>query len=82
MKLERSKLLEKLQEKRSNATCATSRDDDTSRGEGDNLLEIVREPISQSLSRKFNDLTDYDVEATPGDILQDLQIFNCDYFES
>lgn len=82
MKEQRGILLEKLQEKRSQATSATSRDEDTSRGEGDELLELIREPLSQSIQRKFNDMTNFDVEGTPGDIFEDLQIFNCDYFDS
>ena len=30
---------------------------------------------------KYNDMTDHDIDVTPGDILEELNNFNCDYFE-
>ena len=30
---------------------------------------------------KYNDMTDHDIDVTPGDILEELNNFNCDYYD-
>lgn len=64
-------------------TASTSRDEANSRG-GDDLLELIREPLSivQQQLYKFNDMTDHDIDVTPGALLEDLNMFNTDYFDS
>jgi len=47
------------------------------------MLDFVREAsISQLELFRFNDMTDHDIEVSPGDIWEDLQTFNAEYFDS
>lgn len=83
VKSARNSILSKLQDVRSVKTAATSRDEANSRG-GDNMLELIRQPLSvpQQQLYKFNDMTDHDIDVTPGALLEDLNMFNIDYFDS
>ena len=31
---------------------------------------------------KYNDMTDHDIDVAPGEILEQLNTFNCEYFEN
>jgi len=82
-KLARTSILEKLQEKRSAKTNSSSRDNEkVSRGVEDSMLEFVRETSQNELEIfKFNDMTDHDIDVTPGDLWEELQVFNTEYFD-
>lgn len=82
-KLVRTSILEKLQEKRSAKTNSSSRDNEkVSRGVEDSMLEFVRETSQNELEIfKFNDMTDHDIDVTPGDLWEELQVFNTEYFD-
>jgi len=41
----------------------------------------VREDSNLDLF-KFNDMTDHDIDVSPGLIFEELNNFNCDYFDS
>lgn len=73
MKQTRHDILTELQEKRSNSTAASSREDTSVRGES--CLELVRQDSVVQTGR-FNDMTDFDIEVVPGVILEDLQDYN------
>lgn len=73
----RHDILVELDDKRSNSTAATSREDTSVRG--DQLLDLVREaPVNCG---RFNDLTDFDIEVDPGVIFEDMQMANEEMFE-
>ena len=72
--------MERLNEKRSAKTSDSSREDGNSRGEGDAMLEVVRQ-VSELEIFKFNDITDHDITVTPKTIWDDLETFNLDYFD-
>lgn len=75
-------LLDKLSEKRSTKTAESSGDDRNSRGI-DQMLELVRQTsVSDLENLKFNDKTDFDIEADPGVLWEELNNFNSDYFDS
>ena len=81
MKDSRKLILEKLQEKRSSKTAdSSSRDENHSRG--DQMLELVRQTTENLEVFKFNDMTDHDIDVTPGVIFEELNNFNSDYFDS
>jgi hypothetical protein len=63
-KLNRQSIMERLNEKRSAKTSDSSREDGNSRGEGDAMLEVVRQ-VSELEIFKFNDITDHDITVTP-----------------
>jgi hypothetical protein len=47
------------------------------------MLELVRQTTAQTLDLfKFNDMTDHDIDISPGNIVELLNEFNSDYFES
>jgi len=79
-KLNRQNIMERLNEKRSAKTSDSSREDGNSRGEGDDMLEVVRQ-VSELEIFKFNDITDHDITVTPKTIWDDLETFNLDYFD-
>ena len=79
-KLNRQSIMERLNEKRSAKTSDSSREDGNSRGEGDAMLEVVRQ-VSELEIFKFNDITDHDITVTPKTIWDDLETFNLDYFD-
>ena len=79
-KLNRQSIMERLNEKRSAKTSDSSREDGNSRGEGDAMLELVRQ-VSELEIFKFNDITDHDITVTPKTIWDDLETFNLDYFD-
>ena len=71
--------MEKLQEKRSAKTADSSREDNNSRG--DKMLQLVRQQSNLDIY-KFNDMTDHDIDVSPGLIFEELNNFNSDYFNS
>ena len=79
-KLNRQSIMERLNEKRSAKTSDSSREDGNSRGEGDAMLEVIRQ-VSELEIFKFNDITDHDITVTPKTIWDDLETFNLDYFD-
>lgn len=61
----RKLIMEKLQEKRSSKTAdSSSRDEHHSRGDG--MLELVRQTPENLELFKFNDMTDHDIDVSPG----------------
>jgi len=47
------------------------------------MLELVRRTTAKNLDLfKFNDMTDHDIDISPGSIIELLNEFNCDYFEN
>lgn len=80
VKLTRQNLLEKLQELRSQKTADTSCSRHAERG-GDDGLELVRQTTLKDLY-KFNDMTDHDIDISPGSIVDMLNEFNCEYFDN
>jgi len=60
VKLARSSILEKLQEKRSAATSSST---DRYNSRGDSMLEFVRKASESQIELfRFNDMTDFDVD--------------------
>jgi|TARA_B110001450_G_scaffold200228_1_gene189131 hypothetical protein len=44
------------------------------------MLELVRQTSAQTLDLfKFNDMTDHDIDISPGNIVELLNEFNCEY---
>lgn len=81
VKMTRSNIMEKLQEKRSEKTNHMSKEDDKTY-RGGPMKELVRIPSSSQLELyKFNDLVDHDIEVMPGTIWEELNMFNEDLFE-
>ena len=79
-KMTKSNIMEKLQTIRSEKTADSSRKGGDSRGI-DSLLELVREDSMVSIYR-FNDMTDFDIDCLPVDLWEELNSFNCDFFDS
>ena len=72
---------EKLQENRTKKTADSSRGDANSRGDG--MLELVRQTSVQNLEMfKYNDMTDFDIQADPAVVWEEINNFNCEYFDS
>ena len=70
-----------MTEKRTAKTTDTSREGSNNRG--DNMLELVRQTSDSNLEiQKFNDMTDFDIQTTPGEVWEELNNFNADYFDS
>jgi len=47
------------------------------------MLELVRQTsVSNLEAQKFNDKTDFDIQANPSIIWEELNNFNANYFES
>jgi len=47
------------------------------------MLNFVRQTSISNLEiQKFNDMTDFDIQTTPGEVWEELNNFNADYFES
>ena len=46
------------------------------------MLDFVRQQKSDLDLFKFNDMTDHDIDVSPGDVWEQLQEFNCDYFDN
>jgi hypothetical protein len=43
----------------------------------------VRETSVSNLEiQKFSDMTDFDIQTSPGEVWEELNNFNCDYFDS
>ena len=75
--------MEKLQEKRSEKTADSSGANGNSRGVDDLMLEYVKQASSTELELfKFNDMTDHDIDVSPGHIWDLLQTFNIEYFDN
>jgi len=73
--------MEKLTEKRTAKTTDTSREGSSNRG--DNMLQLVRQTSVSNLEiQKFNDMTDFDIQTSPGELWEELNNFNADYFDS
>jgi len=72
----RHDILVQLDDKRSNSTAATSREDTNVRGA--EMLDLIREDAVQT--GRFNDMTDFDIEVVPGLIFDDLELFNEEMF--
>jgi len=68
---------------RSNKTTDTSEKAvDNSRGVENDMLELVRQTTVSNLDLfKFNDMTDHDIDISPGNVVELLNEFNCEYFE-
>jgi len=82
-KITRQNILEKLTELRSKKTCDSSREAANSRAVDEPMLELVRQTSVKNLELfKFNDMTDHDIDVTPGTIWEDLNEFNCEYFDN
>jgi hypothetical protein len=72
--------MDKLNEKRSEKTAHTSKEDEKYRG--DDMKELIRQPSESQLELyKFNDLMDHDIEVMPGTFWEELNEFNEDIFE-
>ena len=80
VKSARQEIMENLQEKRLAKTAGSSREDNHSRG--DQMLQIVRQATHHLELFKFNDMTDHDIDVSPGLIFEELNNFNSDYFDS
>ena len=77
----RQAFLDKLQEKRSQKTSDSSTENQ-SRAFDDGMLHIVREVSQAELDLyKFNDMTDHDIDITPADFWETLEVFNTDIFD-
>jgi len=82
-KMTRQNILERLQEQRSKKTCDSSREVASSRAIDEPMLELVRQTSVKNLELfKFNDMTDHDIDVTPGTIWEDLNEFNTEYFDN
>lgn len=46
------------------------------------MLQLVRQTTENLEVFKFNDMTDHDIDVTPGLIFEELNNFNSDYFDS
>jgi len=58
-----------------------SKDDDKNYRGGD-MKELVRQASTSQLELyKFNDFVDHDIEMTPGNLWEELNMFNEDLFE-
>lgn len=45
-------------------------------------MRLIRQTSEANLKLyKYNDMTDHDIDVAPGDIVEELNNFNCDYFE-
>jgi len=80
-KMARQNILETLQEKRNEKSTAVS----TEKGERNSrgALELVRQTSLTNLNAyKFNDMTDFDIEADPTVIWDELNSFNTDGFDN
>merc|ERR1712183_1083474 len=74
-------ILERLTERRTAKTTDSSREGSSKRG--DEMLQLVRQTSVSNLEiQKFNDMTDFDIQTTPGEVWEELNNFNADYFES
>merc|ERR1712159_698527 len=74
-------IMERLTERRTAKTTDSSREGSSKRG--DEMLQLVRQTSLANLEiQKFNDMTDFDIQTTPGDVWEELNNFNADYFDS
>jgi len=81
VKAVKENIVERLTEKRTAKTTDSSRDSSSKRG--DEMLQLVRQTSMANLEiQKFNDMTDFDIQTTPGEVWEELNNFNADYFES
>ena len=46
------------------------------------MLDFVRPQKSDLDLFKFNDMTDHDIDVSPGEVWEQLQEFNCEYFDN
>ena len=47
------------------------------------MLELVRQTSVQNLEMyKYNDMTDFDIQADPAVVWEEINNFNCEYFDS
>jgi hypothetical protein len=46
------------------------------------MLQLVRQPKENLELYKFNDMTDHDIDVSPGIVFEELNNFNCEYFNS
>lgn len=77
LKAIRQNILNEIAEKRSEQTTDSSRDG-TARG--DAMLDLVKQTSVIGV-RRFNDMTDFDIQVQPGVIWDELNNFNEDLFE-
>jgi len=82
VKLTRSFIMDKLNEKRMEKnTTASSRDEDKNYRGGD-MKELIRQVSESELQLyKFNDMVDHDIECMPGQFWEELNMFNEDLFD-
>ena len=81
VKMTRASIMERLQEKRSQKTAHSSKEDDKNY-RGGPMTELIRQASASELEiYKFNDLVDHDIEVSPGTIWEELNMFNEDLFE-
>jgi hypothetical protein len=81
VKAVKENIMERLTERRTAKTTDSSREGGSRRG--DNMLQLVIQTSVSSLEiQKFNDMTDFDIQTSPGDVWEELNNFNCDYFDS
>lgn len=82
-KLVRETIQEQISEKRSEKTVDSTPRQGGAHSRGDTqLLELIRQTSNQNLMLyKYNDMTDHDIDVAPGEILEQLNTFNCEYFE-
>jgi len=66
----RASLISQLAEKRSNMTSTTKSTDGTSK-RGPAMLDLIRE-TGYVQTRLFNDMTEFEIQCNPGDLLDDL----------
>lgn len=71
-KLTRQDLLDKLQTKRSEKTADSTNPNHNSRGQEELMLDFVRPQKSDLDLFKFNDMTDHDIDVSPGDVWEQL----------
>ena len=82
VKLTRSFIMDRLNEKRSEKTTHASSRDDERNYRGGDMKELVRQAsVSQLELYKFNDMVDHDIQIMPGQFWEELNMFNEDLFE-
>merc|ERR1711998_200103 len=71
-----------LSEKRSEKTVDSTPRQGGAHSRGDTqLLQLIRQTsMSNLMIYKYNDMTDHDIDVAPGEILEQLNTFNCEFF--
>jgi len=83
-KLVKEAIQEQVSEKRSEKTVDSTPRQGGAHSRGDTqLLQLIRQTSMANLMLyKYNDMTDHDIDVSPGEILEQLNTFNCEYFEN